>query len=210
MNKSESRYFKTALRMNEALISLLEVKDLEYISVKEICQTAGVNRSTFYLHYETLSDLVSETLETINRRFMAYFPESAGDILKRPGEQEKSALFLVTRAYLLPYLRFIRENQNIYRAAYRSPVGMQCSERYGRLKRHILSPILQRFGVPDGLREYYMAYYIEGISAIIRRWIDRNCEEEIETIAGIIQRCVRSEDNAHDMEICTEKRGEPV
>lgn len=210
MNKSESRYFKTALRMNEALISLLEVKDLEYISVKEICQTAGVNRSTFYLHYETLSDLVSETLETINKRFEAYFPESAGDVLKRPGEQEKSALFLVTRAYLLPYLRFIKENQNIYRAAYRSPVGMQCSERYGRLKRHILSPILQRFGVPDGLQEYYMAYYIEGISAIIRRWIDRNCEEEIETIAGIIQRCVRSEDDAHDMETGTEKRRAPV
>ena len=210
MNKSESRYFKTALRMNEALISLLEVKDLEYISVKEICQTAGVNRSTFYLHYETLSDLVSETLETINKRFEAYFPESAGDVLKRPGEQEKSALFLVTRAYLLPYLRFIKENQNIYRAVYRSPVGMQCSERYGRLKRHILSPILQRFGVPDGLQEYYMAYYIEGISAIIRRWIDRNCEEEIETIAGIIQRCVRSEDDAHDMETGTEKRRAPV
>lgn len=210
MNKSESRYFKTALRMNEALISLLEVKDLEYISVKEICQTAGVNRSTFYLHYETVSDLVSETLATINMRFMAYFPENTGDVLKRPGEQEKSALLLVTRAYLLPYLRFIKENQNIYRAAYQSPIGMQNNERYGHLKKHIIGPVLERFGVPDGLQEYYMAYYIEGISAIIRKWVNRNCADEIDTIAGIIQRCVRSEDYAHDMEICTEKRREPV
>ncbi len=38
MNKSESKYFHTALRMDEALISLLEEKDLEYISVKEICE----------------------------------------------------------------------------------------------------------------------------------------------------------------------------
>ena len=58
MNKSESKYFHTALRMNEALISLLEKKDLEFITVKEICETAGVNRSTFYLHYETISDLM--------------------------------------------------------------------------------------------------------------------------------------------------------
>ena len=39
MNKSESKYFHTALRMNEALISLLEKKDLEFITVKEICET---------------------------------------------------------------------------------------------------------------------------------------------------------------------------
>lgn len=82
--------------------------------------------------------------------------------------------------------------------------------KYGKLKKHILSPILERFGVPDGLHEYYIAYYIEGISAIIRGWINRNCAEEIDTIAGIIQRCVRAEDDAHEMEACTEERREPV
>ncbi|MDY2657325.1 MAG: TetR/AcrR family transcriptional regulator [Candidatus Limiplasma sp.] len=54
MNKSESKYFHTALRMDEALITLLEKKDLEFITVKEICETAGVNRSTFYLHYSLI------------------------------------------------------------------------------------------------------------------------------------------------------------
>lgn len=42
MNKSESKYYHTALRMDEALIALLEKKDLEYITVKEICHQAGV------------------------------------------------------------------------------------------------------------------------------------------------------------------------
>ena len=32
MNRSESKYFNTALKMDEALISLLENKDLEYIT----------------------------------------------------------------------------------------------------------------------------------------------------------------------------------
>lgn len=41
MNKSESKYFHTALRMNEALISLLEKKDLEFITVKEIAKRPG-------------------------------------------------------------------------------------------------------------------------------------------------------------------------
>ena len=74
MNKAKSKYFNTALRLDEALIALLEQKDLEYITVKEICHQAGVNRSTLHLHYETIADLVGEALEMINRRFLSYFP----------------------------------------------------------------------------------------------------------------------------------------
>ena len=37
MNKNGSKYFNTALFMNEALLSLLEKKDFEYITVKELC-----------------------------------------------------------------------------------------------------------------------------------------------------------------------------
>ena len=68
MNKSESKYFNTALRMDEALIALLEKKDLEYITVKEICHQAGVNRSTFYLHYESIAELLDEAMEMINQQ----------------------------------------------------------------------------------------------------------------------------------------------
>ena len=67
MNRSESRYFATAARMDEAFLTLLAKKDFEYITVKEICEVAGVNRSTFYLHYETMSDLLSESVGRMNR-----------------------------------------------------------------------------------------------------------------------------------------------
>ena len=71
MNKSESRYFATAARMGEAFLTLLAKKDFEYITVKEICEVAGVNRSTFYLHYETMSDLLSESVSRMNEQFLA-------------------------------------------------------------------------------------------------------------------------------------------
>ena len=41
MNKNESKYFNTAIKMDEALITLLEKKEFEYISIKEICNVAG-------------------------------------------------------------------------------------------------------------------------------------------------------------------------
>ena len=42
LNKSESKYFSTAARMDEAFLELIETKDFSYITVKEICEKAGV------------------------------------------------------------------------------------------------------------------------------------------------------------------------
>ena len=191
MNKSESKYFNTALRMDEALIELLEKKDLEYITVKEICQQAGVNRSTFYLHYETISDLLRETMEMVNQRFLSYFSLRGEDFAEGVGTMALQDLVFVTREYLLPYLRFIRDNKKVYRAAFRNPGSMQVQERYGDLKRYILRPVLERFRIPAEHRSYYMAYYVEGIIAIIKEWLRQDCTDDVEKIASIIEACVR-------------------
>ncbi|MDY5509626.1 TetR/AcrR family transcriptional regulator, partial [Dysosmobacter sp.] len=141
MNKSESKYFNTALRMDEALIALLEEKDLEYITVKEICRLAGVNRSTFYLHYDTISDLVNETLEMIDQRFLSYFPRQEEEVLGDIDSRKREELILVTREHLVPYLCFIRDNKKIYRAAFRNPSSMGAHVRYGELKQRVLGPL---------------------------------------------------------------------
>lgn len=197
MNKSESKYFNTALRMDEALIALLEQKDLEYITVKEICQQAGVNRSTFYLHYETISDLVNEAVERINERFLSYFPQRAEEFLAGLSCRAREDLILVTRAYLIPYLNFIRDNKKVYRAAFRNPSDMQAHTRYEHLKLHILEPILERFNIPEAQRPYRIAYYVEGIIAIVREWLRRDCADEVEMIADIIEACVCPEEGRH-------------
>ena len=191
MNKSESKYFNTALRMDEALITLLEVKDLEYITVKEICEKADVNRSTFYLHYETVADLVNETVENVNKRFLTYFTQSEVDFADKIKSKKLDDLILITQDYLMPYLQFIHENKTVYRAYFRNPNEMQARTRYKNLKKYILEPILKKFRVPEMRWQYYIAYYIEGIAAIIREWLNHDCRDSVETIADIIEQCVR-------------------
>ena len=83
MNKNESKYFNTAIRMDEALITLLEKKDFEYITIMEICETAGVNRSTFYLHYENTVDLLQETTRYILDKHFAYYSSDTKGITER-------------------------------------------------------------------------------------------------------------------------------
>lgn len=69
MNKNDSKYFNTAKKMNDALVSLLSKKTFEYISVKDVCEVAGVNRSTFYLHYSNTADLLDEVIDRLNESF---------------------------------------------------------------------------------------------------------------------------------------------
>ncbi|HIR09402.1 MAG TPA: TetR/AcrR family transcriptional regulator [Candidatus Avoscillospira stercoripullorum] len=197
MNKSESKYFNTALRMDEALIALLEKKDLEYITVKEICHQAGVNRSTFYLHYESIAELLDETMEMINQRFLSYFPQEEEAVLGDLEHRELNDLVFVTQEYLLPYLRFIQDNKKVYRAAFRNPSSMQANARYGVLKQRILDPILERFEIPAARRPYYIAYYVEGIAAIVKEWLRHDCGDSVEMIAAIIESCVRPKEIHH-------------
>lgn len=114
MNKNESKYFNTALFMDEALLSLLEKKDFEYITVKELCNKAGVNRSTFYLHYETMNDLLNETINMIEKKFNSSFNKDLkiDDLIKK---DDKKDLILVTSEYLKPYLHFVFENRKVFK-----------------------------------------------------------------------------------------------
>lgn len=191
MNKNESKYFNTAILFDEALIYLLEKKDVEYITIKEICTKAGVNRSTFYLHYESISDLIEETMNYINKKFVDYFNENSKDFIEKIKYSPLEELKLVERRYLNPYLNFIRDNKKIFKTSFHNPIGMSAFDKFNHLKQYILIPILERFNVPEKERNYLIAFYINGIMAIIKKWIDKDCKESIDDVENIIIKCVR-------------------
>ena len=62
------------------------------------------------------------------------------------------------------------------------------------IKKYIVEPILKRFGVPDMYWRYYIAYYIDGTMAIIKEWLETDCQDSIEMIAAVIEECVRPVD----------------
>lgn len=193
MNKSESKYFSTALLMDEALIKLLAEKDIEFISVKEICEKAGVNRSTFYLHYETIGELLEEAIGYVMSRFLASFDKTEALFDGRVEDVPLSRLIFINEKYLKPYLQFTYDNRSIFKAAIHNPASMKSDAMYSGMKKHVLEPIMKRFEIPMDEQNYWMAFYLKGIWAIIQEWIDRDCKESVEKIAGIIENCVRPE-----------------
>ena len=197
MNKNESKYFNTAIRMDEALITLLEKKDFEYITVKEICTVAGVNRSTFYLHYENTSDLLKETTRYILDKHFAYYSSDTKGITERFANCELKDLVFITSEYLTPYLTFIKDNQRLFKVSIKHFNSLGMYDVYGRMFKHIFNPILERFHVPENERAYIMKFYLTGVYAIVMEWIDKNCSDDTETLIKVITDCVLGERNVN-------------
>lgn len=176
--------------MDEALISLLEKKDFEFITIKEICALAGVNRSTFYLHYENTRDLLDESIKLMHERFTSYFAVDSGSFIKRIGDCSENELFLITPEYLKPYLSFINEHKSIYKAAMENPTNFNSHETYTKMFVHVFDPILEKLNVPKDERQYIMSFYINGITAMVFDWINDGCRMTIDELVSIIIKCI--------------------
>lgn len=187
MKKSESKYFHTARLMDEALFVLLEKRDFELITVKDICVKAGVNRSTFYLHYENTYDLLKECIERLNQAFSEKFKETKLNV----SSPDLNELVLINEAYLAPYLEFVEENKNVFRCVHDHPDLFDSANAYRAMFETVFDPILKRFGFSGEDNVYIMEYYGHGLSALVMKWVAGGCKEEKEKIMELIIQCVR-------------------
>ena len=191
MNKNESKYFKSAEKMHNALITLLNKKDFELITVKEICELAEVNRSTFYLHYDNSYDLLKETIEAVYKDFFSRFSDDGNKEINLK-EKSDEELFLITPNYLMPYLEFVEDNRKLFFIMYEKNEMMGAEKTYEKWFKEIFGPILTRFGVSQEEQPFIMIFYLKGIIGIINEWLARDCKESKETIISIIQKCIPS------------------
>lgn len=190
MNKSESKYRNTAGLMDRALLLLLDKKDFDYITVKEVCQKAGVNRSTFYLHYESMTDLLEESIEYLYSDLKNKY--SRTEELKIKGSS-LDELLLFTPEYSVPYLQFLKENKKVFMTAVTNPKLFGAERTFDGMYRNLFLPILEAYRVPDREKKYLVRFYMSGIHAIVIEWIKGGCADEIPFIAELIVRCIRPE-----------------
>ena len=169
--------------MDEAFLALLEKKDYAYITVKEICEKAGVNRSTFYLHYETVDDLLKESLTYMFSKFKEKY-DCNSEI--KIASDSLNDLYLITPAYILPYLEFLAENKRIFMTAVKKPVVFGVMQHFDEMYSTVFNPILERFGVEQCERKYVLAYHMSGMHAIMIEWVKGGCKEPMQYIANLL------------------------
>ena len=60
MGKEDTRVQYTKARFSDALLTLIEQQPIGSVSVRALCDEGGLNRGTFYLHYNEPIDVLWE------------------------------------------------------------------------------------------------------------------------------------------------------
>lgn len=66
--KNNRRHQETIDNIENAFVSLLRDKELNKISVTELCEAAKIDRSTFYANYEDISALANDVAKKIEEQ----------------------------------------------------------------------------------------------------------------------------------------------
>jgi len=185
MNKNESKYFFSANLMNVALLELLEKKDIDYITVTELTKKAGVNRSTFYLHYDDIYDLFEETIENLNKEFLNSFNK-----LKTVEIKSKESAFLITEEFLIPYLNFCKKHKRLFKLVHQKPHLFQNDIVYRKMYKTFFYPAISQFLKEETQKIYTLEFFTQGVVGIINKWIDLDCETDVDQLILIIKKCI--------------------
>ena len=106
MNKKDNQRSRlTRMLLKNSFMRLMHEKPAGKITVKDICAGAEVNRSTFYLYYSEVNDILME----LEDETIAWVAVSLGSI----GASEKA--LPDAQSYLLSFLRDVRHNDELLR-----------------------------------------------------------------------------------------------
>lgn len=130
MAQENQRVVITKRMLKESMLSILKEKELDTINVAELCRKAGVNRATFYRHYEIPRDVLMEIQQDLYRELLQQvkLPQATGDI--RP-MIEKLCVFLDDHQELLRIL--VRSNSDTEFADFMQDMYLELAKEYSHL-----------------------------------------------------------------------------
>lgn len=168
--KQDKRVCHTIHALQTALIQLLQEKNINRISVRELCERAGVNRSTFYVYYKCIDELMEEIEQDVYAH------------LERIFQNENSGLIQIQRM-----MEFVRENRVLVQVVLQHSIS-------GAMM-HFSSIMQQRFiskrryaGGRDDLPEarYLYELLFTGTLGVIQKWMENDCGEDPAKMAQIV------------------------
>ncbi|MCD7728826.1 MAG: TetR/AcrR family transcriptional regulator [Clostridia bacterium] len=187
MNRAQSKFHNTSIKMQNALVQLLDEKSFNNISVSDICKKAEVNRSTFYSHYENVYELLKEIQSDSIKAFETKMNKQTA--LDNIDYKEHKDLVFITHEYLIPYLEFIKTNKKLYNI-YMDNFQIFNGTEYENNLINSLLPVMLKSINDKNIADYMLRYFLGGINNIIKKWIDHDCEDDILLICEIIISCV--------------------
>lgn len=180
VKKEDRRVRRTKKMLTQALTQLLQQKKEKEITVKELTDLADVNRSTFYLYYKDIPDMMKkiqdelfETLDAIFEGREASLPEHVRSILQE--------VFLV-----------IEDNKELCKVLLSPNGDMNFLHRLNEVLREKCFKFWMHSGIGGNEVEFEYSYnfMVFGCAGMIRAWLSRDCLESAEQMVEMAEKTI--------------------
>lgn len=169
----KSKKAKSKKLIQLAIYELLLKKDFDNISIKEICEKAGVSRMSFYRYYSTKEDIF---IVFCDETFDAFFQE----ISHSPTLTMKD-MFIMFFTNLKKYHREI----DMLKKAQRDTILLAQFEQYS-------SYMASKMNLGNILNPFDIPFFSGGLFNVVIRWSNRNYIDTPEDMANAMMSFIKN------------------
>ena len=182
LKKEDRRVRRTKKLLTHALTKLLEKKQVNEITVKELTDLADMNRGTFYLYYKDIYDMLEKIEDEMFQKL---------DVIAQT--HEHGDITQEVKPILLDLFRFIGENQEMCRILLSPNGDINFLHRLYEAIRERIREIWadQVEAVSEKEFDYRYSFVVFGCAGMIRAWVNRNCQETDLQMAELADAMIR-------------------
>lgn len=171
--KMDQRVRLTRNLLKNALVQLMQEQHIAKISIRAICEVAGINRSTFYVHYTDQYDLLNkieqEVLDKLNKHL------SKQDL----SDERPISIQVLTRV-----LDYVKENVELFKALLSENCDFAFQKDLVELAQIISSQQNQSFDLRT--QEYIKIFGFTGTISMLQKWLNDGANESSAQMAEFI------------------------
>ena len=156
-----------------------EHRPIGKITVREICERTGIHRSTFYAHYRDVFDLVEKVERGMSRKLTETFFRKLDE--KAPARDCFAEIFAFIREHREFYLYYLAESRQygVLELAWETVRDRAATAGAGP----------EKFGAQTAEEmEYHGVFFLVGMTAMVRMWLQKGCREEPAALYDLIRR----------------------
>lgn len=176
-NHSDLRVIKTRQTIRAALISLMSEQELSDITITSLCVRARINRKTFYRHYRSISDVITEFENELLSDFSEILKTSNTSIFDIGSVLgEISALISGNREY---FVKLLAMNPELFSGG-----------RVKAMLRRAIEIALRELGTIQDEQTLHMLseYTVSGVLSLYAAWFDEGCTGSLDAVTETARR----------------------
>lgn len=177
----DQRIIFTQKLLKEALIILLNKKAIDSISVKELCDKAAINRSTFYSHYNCIYDLLEEIENDMFEELVSTFNNFK---LLDPSDKD---IYKVLFA-------FFAKNSAMFKILLGSNSDIKFLHKMLELGEKLYNDYFEKTGlnIDKEKLEIFYQFASSGFIGILSVWLQNNMDTSIDDLSANIRQIINT------------------